>query len=178
MLALDSPRWAKLKASGGGTGALAARLLKAITQGSLGEFAELYHQCCHQLSVGEVAYAATPHLIEIARTLPVRQRVAPLVIVGTVAACRAAFPSEAPAIAKEFHADYEGAAPHALQMATEALSGIGWRRGDVVELMGVVAAFQGHCNLAIHLFLHGGSDHDLSCPECGEYIRWSEVTEA
>jgi hypothetical protein len=32
--------------------------------------------------------------------------------------------------------------------------------------------------LAIHLFLHGGSDDDLNCPECGEYIRWREGTEA
>jgi hypothetical protein len=41
----------------------------------------------------------------------------------------------------------------------------------------VVAALQGHCDLAIHLFLHGGSDYDLHCPECGEYIRWRENAE-
>jgi hypothetical protein len=62
-------------------------------------------------------------------------------------------------------------------MATAALAVPGWRRGEVLELLGVVAAFQGNCDLAIHLFLHGGSDYDLQCPECGEYIRWREGAE-
>jgi hypothetical protein len=62
-------------------------------------------------------------------------------------------------------------------MATEALGEKGWRRGEVVELLGVVAALQGNCDLAIHLFLHGGTDCDLHCPECGEYIRWREGAE-
>jgi hypothetical protein len=174
MLALDSPRWATLKASAGGSGALAARLLQAIRAGAVSEFGELYHQCCHQLGVGEVAYAAVPHVIDIARGLPVRERVEPLVIAGTVAACCAAFPSETPPIPDDLRADYEASARPAHLMATAALGETVWRRGEVVELLGVVAAFQAHCDLAIHLFLHGGSDYDLSCPECGEYIRWRE----
>jgi hypothetical protein len=174
MLALDSPRWATLKASPGGSGALAAQLLGAIRSGAVNEFGELYHQCCHQLTVGEVAYAVAPHVVDIARGIPVRERVEPLGIVGSVAACCAAFPSQAPPIPDDLRAEYEASARPALLMATEALGETGWRRGDVVELLGVVAAFQGHCDLAIHLFLHGGSDNDLHCPECGEYIRWRD----
>jgi hypothetical protein len=174
MLSLDSPRWAMLKASPGGSGALTARLLQAIRAGAVSEFGELYHQCCHQLTVGEVAYAAVPHVIDIARGLPVRGQVEPLGIAGTVAACCAAFPSQAPRIPDDLRADYEASARPALLLATAALSQVGWRRGEGVELLGVVAAFQGHCDLAIHLFLHGGSDDDLHCPECGKYIRWRE----
>lgn len=178
MLSFDSPRWATLNASPGGSGALAARLLQAIRAGAVGELGELYHQCCHQLTVGEVAYAAVPHVIDIARGLLPRGRVLPLVIAGTVAACRTAFPSQAPPIPDDLRADYEASAGPALQMATAALAEPGWRRGEVVELLGVVAAFQGHCDLAIHLFLHGRSDDDLHCPECGEYLRWREGAEA
>ena len=174
MLALDSPRWATLKASPGGSGALAARLLQAIRLGALNEFGELYHQCCHQLDVGEVAYAVVPHIIDIARSLPVRKRVEPLGIVGSVAACCTAFPSQSSPVPDDLRTDYAASSRPALLMATAALSETGWRRGEVLELIAVVAAIQGHCDLAIHLFLHGGSDHDLHCPECGEYIRWRE----
>lgn len=174
MLSLESPRWAALRSSPGGSGASAARLLRDIRSGAGDDFGELYHQCCHQLGVGEVAYAVVPHAIDIARARPVRARVLPLVIAGTVAACCAAFPSQTPPVPDDLRADYDGAAGPALVMAAGAVAEPGWRRGEVVELLGVVAAFQGHCDLAIHLLLHGGSDHDLSCPECGEYIRWRE----
>ena len=154
------------------TSAVAHRLLREIRAGTGFDWAELYHQVCHQLSVGEVAYAVVPHVVEVAGRLPSRKRLWPLVIAGTVAACRAAFPSQTPRVPEDLRADYEASARPALQMGTAALAEPGWRRGEVVELLGVVAAFQGHCDLAIHLFLHGGSDYDLHCPECGEYIRW------
>jgi hypothetical protein len=176
MLSLDSPRWEKLRASGGGTGALARRLLLEIRDGTGSDWPELYHQACHQLTVGEVAYAVVPHAVEIAERLPARERLWPLGITATVAACRGAFPSEAPLIPEELRADYEAAARPALLMATAALREPAWRRGEVVELLGVVAAFQGHCDLAIHLLLHC-SDRDLHCPMCGEYIRWREGAE-
>ena len=115
-----------------------------------------------------------PHVIDIARSRPARARIPPLLIAGTVAACGAAFLVQTPPVPDDLRADYDGTAGLALAMAAGALTEPGWRRGEVVELIGVVAAFQGHCDLAIHLFLHGGSDHDLSCPECGQYIRWRE----
>jgi hypothetical protein len=173
MLSLDSPRWNELQ-SRGGTGALTARLLKRVRAGDLAALTELYEQCCHQTSPGEVAFAAIPHLIDIARGLPELNRIAPLVIAGTVKAGCDARPSEAPAIPSDLRADYEAAAREALRMAATSLNTTGLERGQVVSLLGVVAAYQGHCDLAMHLFLHGGSDHDLSCPECGEYIRFRE----
>jgi hypothetical protein len=178
MVPLDSPRWATLRSSPGFNGELAARLLREIRTGTGADWAELYHQACHQFTVhGDVAYAVVPQVVDIAQRLPIRERLWPLVIAGTVEACRMAFPSTSPPVPDDLRADYEAFAQPALQMATGALSETGWRRGEVVELLGVVAAFQGHCDLAMHLFLHGGSDHDLSCPECGEYIRWREEAE-
>jgi hypothetical protein len=178
MLALDSPRWATLKASPGGTGELAARLLREIRDGTGANWAELYHQACHQFDIGgDLAYAIVPHVVDIAERLPVRDRVWPLVIAGTVAACRNAFPSQAPPIPDDIRADYEASARPALLLATAALRELAWRQGEVVELLAVVAALQGHCDVALHLFGNGGSDHDLSCPECGAAIRYREPAE-
>jgi hypothetical protein len=178
MVPLDSPRWATLRSSSGFNGELAARLLREIRAGTGEDWAELYHQACHGFNIhGDLAYAVVPHVVDIASRLPVRERIWPLVIAGTVAACRMAFPSSSPPVPDDLRAEYEASAQPALQMATVALSETGWRRGAVVELLGVVAAFQGHCDLAMQLFLHGGSDHDLSCPECGQYIRWREEAE-
>jgi len=178
MVPLDSPRWATLRSSSGSNGELAARLLREIRAGAGADWAELYHQACHQLTIGgDLAYAIVPHVVDIAGRLPVRERIWPLEIAGTVAACQIAFPSSSPPVPEDLCADYEASAQPALQMATQALSETGWGRGQVVQLLGVVAAFQGLCDVAIHLFLHGGSDDDLSCPECGEYIRWREGAE-
>jgi hypothetical protein len=178
MLALDSPRWTTLKSSTGLTGELAARLLRDIREGADSGWAELYHQCCHQLDAGEVAYAVVPHAVAIAGRVPMRDQLWPLTIAGSVAACRAAFPGRTPPVPDDLRPAYEESARPALLLATEALRALWWRPGEVVQLLGVVAAFQGRCDLAIHLFLHGGSDSDLHCPECGEYIRWREGTEA
>lgn len=148
MLSLDSPRWASLTASPGGTGELAARLLRAIRDGAgqKADWVELYHQACHQLDIhGDLAYAVVPHVVDIAGRLPVSDRVWPLVIAGTVAACRAAFPSRTPTIPNDLRTEYEASAEPALRMATAALVEPGWRRGEVVELLAVVAALQGHC---------------------------------
>ena len=178
MVPLDSPRWATLHSRPGFNGVLAARILQEIRAGTGADWVELYHHACHQFTInGDLAYAVVPHVVDIAGRLPVRERIWPLVIAGTVAACRAAFPSSSPPVPEDLLADYEASAQSALQISTRALSEPGWRRGEVVELLGVVAAFQGHCDLAMHLFLHGRSDHDLSCPECGACIRWGERAE-
>ncbi|HVV98732.1 MAG TPA: hypothetical protein VHB77_00245, partial [Planctomycetaceae bacterium] len=85
MVPLDSLRWAQLRASCGGTGEPAARILQEIRAGTGAGWVELYHQCCHQLTLdGDLAYAVVPHVVDIAGRLRVRERIWPLVIAGTV----------------------------------------------------------------------------------------------
>ena len=131
MLPLDLPRWATLKSSTGLTGELAARLLRRIREGKNSSWPELYHQCCHQLGVGEVAYAVVPHAVAIAGDVPLRNRVWPLVIAGTVVACRAAFPSRTPPVPEDLQAAYNACGRPALLFATETLRAEGWRPGEV-----------------------------------------------
>src|SRR5688572_28623630 len=122
MLPLNSARWSELQASGGGTGELAAQLLLGIAAGDEADWTELYHQCCSQLSVAEVAYAVVPHAIDFASRASIDERVWPLVIAGTVAACREAFPSLTSKVPMDLKVDYADAGCRALLLATQSLA--------------------------------------------------------
>jgi hypothetical protein len=174
MLDLESPLWAEIPASSGMNSALAVTLLREARAGDDSGYPELYHQLCHQFTVGEVAYVAVPHLVDIARGLEVRRRVWPLSIVGTVEAARNSDTKYSPPIRDQWRAEYLAANAEALRLAANALELTGWQPSDSQELLATVAALQGHTNLAMHLFLQGGVTK-LSCPMCGEYIEYGEL---
>jgi hypothetical protein len=119
------------------------RILREIRSGQGVDWAELHEQCCHQMTVGEVAYAVVPHAVDIAGRIPLRERLWPLAIAGEVAACCAAFPSQTPAIPEDLSDAYKASALPALRLALDALNQQVWRPGEVTDLMGVVAAFHG-----------------------------------
>ena len=167
MLPLDSPRWAVLRASPGGTGDLAARLLR---DGPAADFGELLHQACHQFTVGEVAYAIVPHAVALAGMLPPVGRAGPLAIAGVVAACRAAYPGRVPPVPGDLRADFERAIADARPLAADALGQAGWGPQQGLELLATVAGLQGRGELALHLFgCEAGGE--LACPSCGERLR-------
>jgi hypothetical protein len=165
---LDSPRWKTLD----GNGELAARLLQL---GAAADFAELDHQACHQLTVYEVAYAIVPHVIAIAQQLPLPKRVWPLVIAGTVAASRSAYPHRAPAVPPDLRAEFEQANADALQLAADAIRCSVWDAEESLQLLAVIAGFQGRGELAIQLFLCVPGE-ELACPSCGERLCVSSAT--
>lgn len=172
MLSLESKRWTELKASPGGDGNLALRLLKQARGGDAAAFDELLHQVCHQMTVGEVAYAIVPHLVELARHSVLSDRVHALTIVGWVVA--AAQLNMAPAVPADLDSDYRESQQPALILTLRALEDSSHDRNVVLDLLGVAAALKGNPHLAIHLLLHDGNG-DLSCPGCGEYIRFADV---
>jgi hypothetical protein len=171
MLDLDSPHWADIPASSGMNSALALKLLRQARAGDDSGYPELYHQLCHQFTVGEAAYVAVPHLVDIALGIDVRRRVWPLSIVGTVEAARNSHPESAPPIREEWRAEYLAANAEALKLTANALERDGWQPSDSQELVATLAALHGHTNLAMHLFLQGGVTK-LSCPMCGESIEF------
>jgi hypothetical protein len=173
MLELDSPLWADIPASSGMNSALAVTLLRQARAGDDSGYPELYHQLCHQFTVGEVAYVAVPHLVDIARGIDVRRRVWPLSIIGTVEAARNSYRESAPPIREQWRAEYLAANVEALALTADALGRDGWPPSDSQELLATLAALHGHTNLAMHLFLQGGVTK-LSCPMCGEYIEFGE----
>jgi hypothetical protein len=170
MLALDSSEWNKIKASPGGTGKLTAELLEKARGGDASTYAELGEQLCHQLSVGPVAYVAVPHLAEIARQARLEERVAPLRIVGSVAAARLIQP-DAPAVPAEWREEFLAACKLARALVAEALQDDKWSPSDAQDLLATLAALHGLGNLATMLFLQGGNT-ELSCPSCGDAISF------
>ena len=172
MLALESDRWSQLNASSGiGNGNFAAELLRQIRAGQTEPYDELGHQICHQMSVGEVAYAVVPHLVDLATNAAPANRLKPLSLVGYVIASRACLLSQAPEIPEGLLADYEAAVTHALPLALESLRKTSWSPYDANHLIATVSALHGRADVAMQLFL---SSPDLTCPECGEYIRFTE----
>jgi hypothetical protein len=173
MLDLDSPVWASVPASCDMTSVLTVELLRQVWTGDDTAYAELYNQVCHQFTVGAIAYLAVPHLVEVARERPLKRRIWPLSIVGTVAAARVAYSQSAADLREEWRTEYEAANDAATKLAAEALNHTGWEASESQELLATLAALHGHSNLAIHLFMSGG-DTRLSCPACGEYIEFGE----
>lgn len=174
MLELDSPRWLTLKSSVGGNGEFASRLIQKIRNedGDEDALAELQHEACHQFTVGEVAYAVAPHVIDIARTMPIKKRIWPLSIVGDIVAARTVSPKASPKIPSDLHDDYVRCLELAIDLTTEALRHRDWQTDELHQLIGTLAALHGHGNLAMHLLLSGP---ELSCPSCGEYIAFGET---
>jgi hypothetical protein len=152
---------------------LAAELLRRVRGGDDSEYGELYHQVCHQFTVGPVAYVAVPHLVEIARVSELKRRVQPLSIVGTVAAALLADPHGSAPLPEEWRAEYAAANNEALRLTADALKQGGWDASDSQELLATLAALHGHGNLAMLLFLQGGVT-ELSCPVCGEQFAFEE----
>lgn len=176
MLDLDSPIWRTIRSSVGGTGALAADLLRRIRGGDDEPFAELYHQVCHQLTVGPIAYVVVPHLVDIARTARGSRLTWALSTVGTVVATRQAHPRSSPPLPNEWKTEYRSAVEEARRLTADALRQPGWELSNSQELLATLAALHGHADLAIHLFRQGGVT-ELSCPVCGEPITFGEESE-
>ena len=177
MIDLQSPEWHSILANPGGTGALTAQLLRQVIEGDLNAYDELYHQVCHQFTVGVVAYAAVPHLVQIARHADPQHRIRALSIVGTVAAALGAYPRSAALLPEQWRVEYLAANAEALVLAAESLRQSGLDMSDAQELIATVAALHGHTDLAMLLFLQGGSP-EFSCPECGEPITWKEPADS
>jgi hypothetical protein len=66
--------------------------------------------------------------------------------------------------------DYAAANVRALELATEAVSQRAWTLDEFRELVAVVSSLNGDSDLAMFLFSTGGSE--LSCPSCGEAIKF------
>ncbi|MEJ2578167.1 MAG: hypothetical protein P8Z68_03615 [Kineosporiaceae bacterium] len=177
MLPLDSPRWTQLEAGPGGDGSEAVALLASVRDDDPSALPELLHQACHQFTVGEVAYAVMPHVVALAAGLGLEPRIEALTIAGHVAAAAGVDPENTPLVPEDLAADYQACTAPVLELACRTLQAESLAPGQVTDLLGVLAAMTGRHNLAMHLLLHGGSDDELSCPECGEYIAWSSMPE-
>lgn len=170
MLDLNSSRWRMLQSSVGGDSDYAADLLrKAYDDDVLDD--ELHHQLCHQHSVGEVAFAAMPHLVEIARLATnTEKRMESLALVGNIVASRAAYKQDCPLIPDDLSHDYEIALDDARRLTADILGQSVLSAEESHFLLATLAALHGRHEIA--LLMMDTLPDQISCPMCGDLIEF------
>ncbi len=165
LLPLDDPSWTTL-AGNYGPGTAVARLLSDAWAGAPQDawYEELFQNLLHQDTLSPVAYAAVPHLVEIAGQRA-EGRVEMMVLVG---ACYAhSGEAEAPALPAALRPAWDAAREDSVPMVLDMLREPGLTETAVRYLLAALAALRGHAGLALALET---LDVDIQCPRCGEWI--------
>lgn len=162
MLSLTDPTWSELQSTYG-SGTRVADLLSLAASGTPfdGWYHDLFQELCHQYTVSEAAYAALPHLVNLAReNREARKHL--LVLAGSCYAFSQL--QDAPPIPAELEEEWHAAAREAIPLLTEVLSTGGLSESDLRYLFLSLAAFHGHHSLALAL---EALDAESECPNCG-----------
>ena len=161
MLPLDDPRWADLDHRGWGDGArsrldpgapdVAAELTAlARTPDDLERFSDLWPYLCSEGTTWAAAYAAAPHVVDLARRLPRARRVEHLVYLGRAVIHSCPELGDSFAIPPDLRASYERAVAEALPLLLETLSGP-LDESDTTDLLAAAAALKRHVSLAARI---------------------------
>lgn len=125
---------------------------------------ELFQELCHQYTVSEVAYAAVPHLVEIAeKTNAFRKQL--LVLIGSCYAF--SLPSDTPSIPQEAKEDWVSGAKRTIPLLGQALAEPDLESSDLRYLLFATAAVHGYPSLAHYIERF---DVEIECPNCGYLI--------
>ena len=145
MLALDNDLWVDLAGNHRDGRQVAALLRQAATGADLDIWFEyLVQELVHQYTVSEVAYAALPHIIQLAEAFP-DWRTDLLILAGV---CVSYGDQPPAAIAEEYEADLSAAVGPARVMLGELLSHEQDSDSDVIYLLSALAAFHDCRDLA------------------------------
>lgn len=182
MLLLDDPRWTELDHRGWSGGERSrqdagapyvADELRALTltPSDLARFRSLWPYLCSEGTAWSAAYAAVPHLVNIAASLSPSARFEYIYVVGLVRICEA-FASGPSFELKPYLADsYHAALERALSLIAESLVS----PHDLAEtryLLAATAALKGHRQLGDIL---NALDTYAECSECGaEVFEYAE----
>jgi hypothetical protein len=167
MLPLTSARWSQLEAAGGNP-SLVPRLIHSLADApSTRNWAEVWEQLSHQWSGYSIAFAAVPHLVQLA----IRQGLAtsPGFLLGlgrTVDSLASIGPPPA-----DLGGELE-AAVRAITPVVQAAAGTpGYACEDYLCVLHAAAALSGRRGLGMKLFFSlYGSGPELECPRCGAYL--------
>ena len=145
MLALSSPRWSELHDVYGAATAIPRYLEASVTDSRAGHVSgsawfALWSALCHQDDIAEAGYAALPHLIARAASLPSRERVEPLHLAAAIASVR--LDGRGPEIPDDLAAAYSEALVAGRRLA-EASVPEAWDEKSRRVFAGSAAAFSG-----------------------------------
>lgn len=167
MLSLDDPTWNSLRHAYGPAGDVPG-MLRALARhpakpGSSVTWTAIWSALCHQGTVYEATYAAVPHLVAIAASLPPTERKEILSFVGAVAASNA----RKHAVPAELVSDFHRAQDEALSQL-RALLPLGvadWH--EALYLLRAVVALEGRPMAAAVLECLADGELIPTCPSCG-----------
>lgn len=165
MLSLDDPIWNELQ-SNYGTGREVAQLLSQAFAGDPLDdwYDDLFQELLHQYTLSQAAYAALPHLVEIARQQP-DTRMHMLIMVG--ACCAHTTDPGAPALPLEFTGEWHSAIQESLALITDLLAEGQFIENEMRYLLASLAALHGHSQLSQVI---EALDVEIVCPQCGTFI--------
>lgn len=148
MLALDDSLWKDLAGNYSHGGQTAALLRQAATGADLDIWFEyLVQELCHQYTVSEAAYAALPHMVQLAEAFPA-WRLDLLILAGMCVSYGEGPPA---AIAADYETDFIAAASSARVMLGDLLSLEQSSEPDAIYLLSALAAFHGFPDLARYI---------------------------
>ena len=166
MLELDSPKWDKLTHAYGQASDIPALLEQLKTAPRRASWRSepwfsLLSALCHQDDVYTASYAAVPHVVAVAAAKPAGERLEHLQFVGWVEACR--HRKKAPALPAALKTDYRASLEQAGSLILECLEISSWKEGELMVLLGALAAVRGRYKLGAAIF---DLEKEVVCPEC------------
>jgi hypothetical protein len=145
MLPLASPRWAELRHAYGDASDIPELLERAPAETRSGGqpgsvWFDLWSALCHQYDTYTASYAATPHLVAMARAWSTRRQYEPVLLVASIEEAR--LEGRGPAVPPDLAAAYTDAVAEARQLAEIALP-LAWDDDSRRAFAGSVAALSG-----------------------------------
>jgi hypothetical protein len=170
MLPLDDPRWPSLDhrnwSKGQGAPFVPDELRHLLAHPTDSErFDDLWPYLCSEGTAWPAAYAAAPHLVTIARSLPPAQRDDYLYVVGLMAMCSGEYGQTPADLPDDVAGAYRQALRQALPLLAETLAEAEHDQMGTRYLLAAAAALKGHPEYAEIL-----NDLDVyaECQSCGE----------
>lgn len=163
MISLDSPKWHDLKHAYG-SAADVPDLLRRLYADATDKDAldEAWSSLCHQGTIYSASIAAVPHLVSLSTNLTFRDRLGPLILVGSIAESLGK-PSEI----LESDEDFEAYRTEAVELLAESIKYGGLMDYELRHSLSALVALLGDSKLASLL---SNVDCGVECPKCGTDI--------
>jgi hypothetical protein len=165
LLPLDDPLWDQFQGNYS-SGANVANLLTAAKSGAPVDkwYDDIFQELMHQYTLSEVAYAAVPHLVEIAE----KNRDLRLEIMVLVGACYAhSTDPGVPEIPSRLSDAWIDARQRSLPVILDVLSESQLSENEIRYLLSSLAAIKGFNQMSIAI---EALDTEVECPHCGEFF--------
>jgi hypothetical protein len=167
VISLDNPKWNELQTAYG-SATRVPDILKRLYADPNDKDAlnDAWSSLCHQDTIYSASIAAAPHLISLATNLRLRDRLGPLILVGSIAEGLGRSTETL-----EADSDFEAYRAKAIDLLTESIKYGGLMDYELRHSLGALAALLGDSKLASVL---SNLDLGIECPKCGTDIALLE----